>query len=204
MDEVHIEAMRIIVNRGNPARDAAMATVHPDMRSDVYAYITGYVIGADNLVEGYEQIKAEGIATTQYSWPGSHAASVTAWCRHDRTRRTTHRPPRWADGGRHWILERLGRLSDTDRDFRRPYHRQDRPHRDKSIPGAGQLDRSLPGSSHATAKRTILPRKPAASPKDKKALKADIVALKALHIDVDIRTTETQAEGIERILKTFA
>ena len=33
------------------------------MRRDVYAYITGYVIGAGNLVEGYEQIKAEGIAT---------------------------------------------------------------------------------------------------------------------------------------------
>jgi hypothetical protein len=63
MDAIHIEAMRIIVKRGNPARDAAMATVHPDMRRDVYAYVTGYATGAADLVEGYEQIKAEGIAT---------------------------------------------------------------------------------------------------------------------------------------------
>ena len=40
-------------------------------------------------------------------------------------------------------------------------------------------------------------------PKDNKALKADIVALKALHIDVDVRVDETQAEGIARIVKTF-
>ena len=51
MDEVHIEAMRIIVNRGHPARDAAIATVHPDMRSDVYAYVTGYVIGAGEQLQ---------------------------------------------------------------------------------------------------------------------------------------------------------
>ena len=40
-------------------------------------------------------------------------------------------------------------------------------------------------------------------PKNNKALKVDIAAVVAFHVDVDVRVGEDQAEGIARIKKTF-
>jgi hypothetical protein len=44
---------------------------------------------------------------------------------------------------------------------------------------------------------------PLREPKDNKADRTDLSGLVALHVDVDVRVGEKQAEGIERIVKTF-